>query len=80
VGIIEVPYRTPQVLQMFFAEGEMIIEKNLRRVAAIEIQTFNQREPDRTIIINIRFSGNAKLIPENFCIGNPDKRIKINRK
>jgi hypothetical protein len=43
VGIIEVPYRTPQVLQMFFAEGEMIIEKCLRRVAAIEIQTFNQR-------------------------------------
>jgi hypothetical protein len=59
---------------MFFAEGEIIIEKNLRRIAAIEIQTFNQREPDRTII-NIRFSDNAKLIPEIFFIGNQDKRI-----
>ena len=49
---------------MFFAEGEIIIEKCLRRIAAIEIQTFNQREPERTIIIYIRFSGNAKLIPE----------------
>jgi hypothetical protein len=42
VGIIEVPYRTPQVLQIFLAEGESIIEKCLRRVAAIEIQAFNQ--------------------------------------
>jgi hypothetical protein len=57
----------------------MIIEKNLRRDAAIEFQTFNQREPDRTIIINIRFSGNAKLIPEIFYIGNQDKSVKINR-
>ena len=65
---------------MFFAEGEIIIQKCLRRVAAIEIQTFNQRLPERTIIINIRISGNAKLIPEIFCIGNQDKSVKINRK
>jgi hypothetical protein len=54
----------------------MIIEKCLRRVAAIDFQTFNQREPERTIIINIRFSGNAKLIPEIFLHWKPGQKRK----